>query len=440
MLCTITTGAQTGTKPLTVGDPVPPGLFAHLPGGNPARTAGFFRGLLILDFWATWCASCRYSFPRLQALQEQFGPELKVLLVNGAATGDDAGKVAAFFQKCRQRDGTPYSLEGVVGDTALPDLFPHKLLPHYVWIRGGRVAAITGSEEVSEEHIRAFLEGRDPGLHLKQDTAGFDGKRPLLTQAGAAGWEAVQHHSLLTAALEGLPSASGLLRDTVRGSVRLFFTHARLLTLLQYAYDTRLPPSRILLELAQPARLRAPDGANTPPLPTYNYELTLPLQREGALHRYMQEDLERYFSLRATTEVRPLKCLVLREEPGAKRSGTGKGKAGRGQGRSAGAGQQTFSSPAHLAEVLSHQLPWPVVSEVKGEGTLTLPLSKAGGLAHWWKVLQASGLTLTEEECSLEVLVIRDAFPQENNPSGGSSKKHPLPPPVAATGGEKEVP
>lgn len=415
MLCPLLMMAQPSGKMLSVGDPVPDVTLSRLVNYPQAsgRLSDFRGKLLILDFWATWCASCLHGFPKLQALQQDFTGQLQVLLVNADTTGDDEKKVAAFFEKRRQKDGSPYTLPSVVGDTELTAYFSHKLLPHYVWIKEGRVVAITGSEEVTRENIRALLNGQTPPLRVKQDVLDYDREKPLLREGPDEAWTALRYSSVLTGPL-GLPTASGLVRDSAAGTVRLFFTNTPILSLLQYASGAHLPASRILLEVGEPQRLR-PAGGETSfsREQTYCYELILPLEREGELRHFMQRDLERYFGYYASLEVRALKCLVLREieDAGSKDRDPKRNKKGSDGKKERGQDHKTYSSIGHLATVLSHQLPWPVVSDVKKDRPLTLPRNPGGSLAHWWTTLRPLGLTLCDDVRELEVLVIREAGP-----------------------------
>lgn len=60
-----------------------PSLHAEYVRGNGPRDLDEARGKVVLiDFWATFCAPCRKSFPQYEALANQFGGELVVLAVS----------------------------------------------------------------------------------------------------------------------------------------------------------------------------------------------------------------------------------------------------------------------------------------------------------------------------------------------------------------------
>ena len=66
-------GAADLRAQLRVGDPLPAlGEFALEGDLSAAPTVG---RVVVLDFWASWCAPCKASFPLLGALQREWGPE-----------------------------------------------------------------------------------------------------------------------------------------------------------------------------------------------------------------------------------------------------------------------------------------------------------------------------------------------------------------------------
>ncbi len=58
-----------------------------------------FRGSVVyLDFWASWCAPCRQSFPWMQTMQDAYGAQgLRVIAVNVDQYRADAEQFLAKF-------------------------------------------------------------------------------------------------------------------------------------------------------------------------------------------------------------------------------------------------------------------------------------------------------------------------------------------------------
>lgn len=126
---------------------------------SEASLAEDFDKLILIDFWASWCGSCLKKFPLLEKIQKRFPDDLKVVLVNSVGTGDSASSLA---QKVRMG-----AAAGAVGEIGLPfvvedkmflSAFPHRALPHYVWVVGGVVLGITQSDFLTEENVAVMVE------------------------------------------------------------------------------------------------------------------------------------------------------------------------------------------------------------------------------------------------------------------------------------------
>jgi thiol-disulfide isomerase/thioredoxin len=80
---------------IDAGQPAPDFTLAAAD-GKPLQLSAFRGKLVYLDFWASWCAPCRRSFPWMNAMQEKYGSGgLVVLGVNVDQRRPDADRFLA---------------------------------------------------------------------------------------------------------------------------------------------------------------------------------------------------------------------------------------------------------------------------------------------------------------------------------------------------------
>lgn len=176
--------AQEAIKALRVGDKVPESFWQlqhHIyeQGKSSKRALSNYKGkAIILDFWASWCASCISGFPKLDSMARGQEAKLKVIKVSY--------EPKELVQKVFDRDlagGTEASFEHstIYADTYLRALFPNKLLPHYVWLNTeGKVAAITTARDLTKVNLQLLLNGKTDFLQEKADQ---DLSKPLFLSA-----------------------------------------------------------------------------------------------------------------------------------------------------------------------------------------------------------------------------------------------------------------
>ena len=104
-------GATTATK---VGDVAPDFTRADL-AGRQVRLADYRGKLVLLNFWATWCAPCRKEMPLFSKWQHDYGAQ--GLQIVGVSMDDD---VTSVKQVLAQR---PVRYPIVMGDAKLGERF-----------------------------------------------------------------------------------------------------------------------------------------------------------------------------------------------------------------------------------------------------------------------------------------------------------------------------
>ncbi len=150
--------------------PAPPEAFAALDGA-PVRLADFKGRVVVLNFWATWCAPCVREMPSLDRLQAAL--EDRDLAVLAVSIDRGGAKVIRPFAKRLglERLGLYHDPKGALfkafGVTGLPTTF-------LIDRRGQIVGAYPGAAEWDEPEARALIEHylRQPAGAAAVKTAG----------------------------------------------------------------------------------------------------------------------------------------------------------------------------------------------------------------------------------------------------------------------------
>ena len=131
--------------------------------GDKLPLSSLLGKVVVIDFWATWCAPCREEIPELIAMQRKYGP--KGFTVLGVAM-DEEGKsvVAPFVAKERftvEGQPSPMSYPILLGNDAAADKFGGLLgYPTSVLISrdGKQIQHITG--QINGDDVAKAIESQ----------------------------------------------------------------------------------------------------------------------------------------------------------------------------------------------------------------------------------------------------------------------------------------
>ncbi len=137
----------------------------------------------VLEFWGTWCGSCRVAIPHLNKLAlEHKGKNVTFYSIS---VNDTLADLKAFLSKNKMETNVVIDTNGETSEKYNVYVFPTTVLIG----PDGKVAAFTRPESVNSEVLEKLIAGKSLGLPLAgQKTADFDWIRKLPTTAISYVW------------------------------------------------------------------------------------------------------------------------------------------------------------------------------------------------------------------------------------------------------------
>jgi len=316
---------QSQLVPLKIGDKIPDFVFRDIQnktGQTQNASAMYHDGLLIINFWATWCVPCVNSLPFLDTIQVNNPANYHMVCL----TNEPAQRLTEFLAKHPELQHLAFATDTLIGK-----YFPHETIPHNIWIdKNGIIRAITNDEEVTDEHVKTFLLGQIK-LAFKDDDMSFDWRKNLVV----ADTE-FTYRSVLTPAKPRIGDGGILLPYEGAATSRLLAWNRSRTDLLWTAFiksgmnkrDWKLLEihTRDSSKFFYPAYTNEPNWTRKYGLAgmdkwssknQFCYEIAFPKKvNPDDLYRIMGQELSICFNVKAEIVDKPVDCWVITKIPG----------------------------------------------------------------------------------------------------------------------------
>jgi hypothetical protein len=212
--------------------------------------------------------------------------------------------------------------------------FPHKYIPHYIWIDKHRVVkAITGNEELNDDNIALLIAGA-PLAAINKEVPVFSREHPAIYSYEEAdiaekmmlndSIRGLIGHSMLSGYNRKFPPSSATDYNGIYAERRIRIWNLPLGTMMRLAYGKMgkeiweqelVPVPRVFFNVRATGILhkltvefkQAPDTTAD----MYCYDLIIAEKGRKLLMERMREDLHRYFGVSGSFVKRKVKCYIL---------------------------------------------------------------------------------------------------------------------------------
>lgn len=165
--------AAAQAKAPAVGSPAPEFTAYSFLDGSKTRLSDQRGKIVILTFWATWCAPCRQELPNLEGIQEHVGKDQLVVL---AISYHDTDETQRYLRKSAKEAGWKIAMLNDP-NSSIAVRYGVSAIPHMLVIdRTGTIVSVhegfgDGSVDQLLPELNALLAGKPAAAQAAADAA-----------------------------------------------------------------------------------------------------------------------------------------------------------------------------------------------------------------------------------------------------------------------------
>ena len=145
-----------GDKHPLIGSPAPDFQLPAQSGGKQATLAKGEGKVVLVDFWATWCAPCKASFPKYQALSSKYGDSVVII---GISEDDEADGIQSFAKETGATFTLAWDKDKSVASAYHPSSMPTSfIVDKHGLVRFVHTGFRDGEESAIDAQIKSLLE------------------------------------------------------------------------------------------------------------------------------------------------------------------------------------------------------------------------------------------------------------------------------------------
>lgn len=351
--------------------------------------------LLILDFFDTFCTACIANMPKVVSLQKEFGDNIKLIQV----TWQDKITIQDFFKKNKFLKEHQAYPPVIYSDTLLHQLFPHKGVPHVIWIWKGRVMAITAADVLNGGNIHQLIS--ENGLKLPRKNDFLPQRDTVRSDAGS-----ILYSKISAFDTNVMRSAFTYEKDSISGGYRSYFNnlpilnaYLSILTKIHKKYFL-VTKERLEWKVKDSSIYQYGEDEKEPSKwlekHAICYERSDRKQRDEVEQaKLVLNDLNNFLGLNVYFGKARRKCLVIKKTAVNDSPVAAKGAV------------QNLEGTAVLAFILDYSKKFPpVIDDVQTK--VNIVLSEYNNLAELNQQISAYGLRLDEEVRDIDVVVFEE--------------------------------